>query len=376
MLKTHLKRAESPVHGIRPSRAHPRHDNSFTFTGPHKYSFVYKTIAFLHYQLHKPIRNISRRLTTATVTMTESNGTQEPVFLVFGKTGWIGGLLQELLKEQGAKYHVADARLEDRAAIIADLEKYKPTHVLSAAGVTGRPNVDWCETHKVETIRANVIGCLNLADVCAQRGLHMTYYGTGCIFHYDEDFPVNSGKGFKESDKPNFTGSYYSYTKAMVESLLREYPNVLTLRVRMPIVPDMTYPRNFITKIIKYDKVINIPNSMTVLPELLPMSIEMAKRGLTGVMNFTNPGAISHNEILELYKQYVDPEFTWANFSVEEQAKVIVAPRSNNLLDTARIQGEFPELLPIRESLIKYVFEPAAQQKEEVCKAVREMRGR
>lgn len=31
----------------------------------------------------------------------------------------------------------------------------------------------------------------------------------------------------------------------------QEFPNVLVLRVRMPIVPDMTYPRNFITKIIK-----------------------------------------------------------------------------------------------------------------------------
>lgn len=27
----------------------------------------------------------------------------------------------------------------------------------------------------------------------------------------------------------------------------------------------------------RYDKVVDIPNSMTVLPELLPMSIEMAK---------------------------------------------------------------------------------------------------
>ena len=35
----------------------------------------------------------------------------------------------------------------------------------------------------------------------------------GCIFHYDKDFPEGSGKGFKEGDKPNFTGSYYSYTK-------------------------------------------------------------------------------------------------------------------------------------------------------------------
>lgn len=33
--------------------------------------------------------------------------------------------------------------------------------------------------------------------------------------------------------------------------------------------------------------------------------------------------------------------------------QVIVAPRSNNLLDTARIEGEFPEILPIKESLIK-----------------------
>lgn len=31
----------------------------------------------------------------------------------------------------------------------------------------------------METIRANVIGCLNLADVCLQNGIHMTYYGTG-----------------------------------------------------------------------------------------------------------------------------------------------------------------------------------------------------
>jgi hypothetical protein len=44
-------------------------------------------------------------------------------------------------------------------------------------------------------------------------------------------------------------------------------------------------------------------------------------------------------QILELYKQYIDPEFSWSNFSLEEQAKVIVAPRSNNLLDTQRVSG-------------------------------------
>ena len=144
----------------------------------------------------------------------------------------------------------------------------------------------------------------------------------------------------------------------------------------MPIVADLLYPRNFITKIIKYDKIIDIPNSMTVLPELLPLSLEMTRRGLTGIMNFTNPGAISHNEIMQLYKDYVDEEFKWKNFSVEEQAAVIVAPRSNNELATEKIEKEFPEILDIKSSLIKYVFEPAAARKEETKAAVRAMRAK
>ena len=143
-----------------------------------------------------------------------------------------------------------------------------------------------------------------------------------------------------------------------VEELLKEYDNVCTLRVRMPISSDLNNPRNFITKIAKYDKVVNIPNSMTVLDELLPISIEMAKRNCKGIWNFTNPGVISHNEILEMYRDYIDPKFKWTNFTLEEQAKVIVAPRSNNEMDASKLKKEFPELLSIRESLIKYVFKP------------------
>lgn len=40
----------------------------------------------------------------------------------------------------------------------------------------------------------------------------------------------------------------------MCEDLLRSYPNVLTLRVRMPVDEDLTCPRNFVTKITKYPK--------------------------------------------------------------------------------------------------------------------------
>lgn len=271
----------------------------------------------------------------------ESNP-EKQVFLVFGKNGWIGGKMIELLKEQGKTYYLAESRTYDRNEVEKEFEKYKPTHVLNAAGVTGRPNVDWCEDHKIETVRTNVIGCLNIADICNQRGVHHLLYATGCIFEYDDEHYIG-GPGFKEDDTPNFHKSYYSHTKAMVEDLLRIYPTTCTLRVRMPISDDLS-PRNFVTKIVKYDRVVNIPNSMTVLTELLPVSLKMAERNLTGIYNFCNPGAISHNEVLDLYKKYVDPNYTYTNFSVEEQAKILKAGRSNNTLDHTKLTAALPDV--------------------------------
>lgn len=288
-----------------------------------------------------------------------SNGSERSLkFLIYGRTGWIGGLLGRLCESQGIEFVYGTGRLENREQLVSDLDSVRPTHVFNAAGVTGRPNVDWCESHKVETIRTNVVGTLTLADICRERDLILINYATGCIFEYDDQHQLGSGIGFKEEDSPNFIGSFYSKTKAMVEELLKNYENVCTLRVRMPISSDLSNPRNFITKITRYEKVVNIPNSMTILDELLPISLEMAKRNLTGIWNFTNPGVVSHNEILEMYRDYIDPSFSWKNFNLEEQAKVIVAPRSNNELDAIKLKNEFPELLSIKESLIKYVFEP------------------
>ncbi len=133
-------------------------------------------------------------------------------YLIFGKNGWIGGKLIELLTAQGKNFKLADSRTENRESVIAEIEAYQPTHIINAAGVTGRPNVDWCEDHRAETIRTNVIGCLNIADISAQRNIHHTLYATGCIFEYD-DLHTIGGQGFLETDTPNFHGSYYSHTK-------------------------------------------------------------------------------------------------------------------------------------------------------------------
>jgi 3,5-epimerase/4-reductase len=263
-------------------------------------------------------------------------------WLVFGKNGWIGGQMIEMLKAQGKIFFLADSRSENRGDVEAELEKYKPTHVLNAAGVTGRPNVDWCEDHRSETIRANVIGVLNIADLCNVRGIHHLLYATGCIFEYDATHTIG-GQGFLETDTPNFHGSYYSHTKAMVEDMLKEFQTTCVLRVRMPISDDLS-PRNFITKIAKYEKVVDVPNSMTVLTEMLPVSLIMSERGLTGVYNFCNPGAISHNECLALYKKHVDPRYTWKNFTLDEQAQILKAGRSNNTLDHTKLAAALPDV--------------------------------
>lgn len=134
-------------------------------------------------------------------------------FLIYGQTGWIGGLLGKLCLDKGIPYAYGRGKLQDRKTLLSDIRAIQPTHVFNAAGVT---NVDWCETHKVETTRTNVVGTLNLADVCKQEGIYLMNFATGCVFQYDKDHPQGSGIGFTEEDKPNFTGSFYSKTKAMV----------------------------------------------------------------------------------------------------------------------------------------------------------------
>lgn len=123
---------------------------------------------------------------------------------------------------------------------------------------------------------------------------------------------------------------------------MKTYPNCLILRLRMPVSDDL-HPRSFVTKITKYERVVDIPNSNTVLHDLLPAAILLSEHNETGVYNFTNPGAISHNEVLSLFKKYVRPDFQWKNFSLEEQSKILKAGRSNCKLDATKLVKKMKE---------------------------------
>ncbi|QIW95341.1 hypothetical protein AMS68_000859 [Peltaster fructicola] len=282
-------------------------------------------------------------------------------FLIFGEGGWIAGLLADLMRSQGRDVHTTRARMEDMHQIQDALDQIKPTRVINCAGKTGRPNVDWCEDNRAATVRSNVIGTLMLADLCEQRGIHCTILATGCLFtsQYTPDKKHLTSTPFTEDSKANFSGSFYSFTKAMVEEIARNtYPDCLVLRLRMPVSDDL-HSRSFVTKITKYAKVVDVPNSHSILHELLPLVALMSEQKETGVYNFTNPGAISHNEVLTLYRDIIDPTYKWQNFTLEEQAKVIKADRSNCELDGTKLmdlvkhyqgQGHSVNVTPIHEA--------------------------
>lgn len=268
-------------------------------------------------------------------------------FLIWGGKGWIGSMIKELLEKDGHSVTISRARLEDYVGIKEELQENKPDFVLNCGGITGRPTVDWCESNKQETLLVNTIGAVNLAHACWRLGIHMTNYATGCIYSYTEERPV--GNKFSELDPPNFRGSTYSVSKVMAEELLAAYDNVLTLRIRMPISGDLN-PKSLVTKLSKYKKLVDIPNSVTILPELLPISIKLTIDRKKGIYNFTNPGAISHNEIMTLYKKHIDCNFTWENFTEQEQNAILKSQRSNCELDTTKLEMYHP-VTPIHEAL-------------------------
>jgi 3,5-epimerase/4-reductase len=118
----------------------------------------------------------------------------------------------------------------------------------------------------------------------------------------------------------------------------------------MPIV-NYDHGRNFITKITKYENVCSVANSMTVLEDMYPVILDMIRNNTTGTFNMCNKGVITHNEILELYKEYVDSSFKWKNFSIEEQNKILLSKRSNIELSSKKLYELYPNIPDIKTSI-------------------------
>jgi dTDP-4-dehydrorhamnose reductase len=292
--------------------------------------------------------------------------------VVFGHRGWIGQYVLPLMIEESwvVVLPPPGLRVDDTEAIENFLKEERPTHVLSLIGRTYGPGfstIDYLEhPDKLrENICDNLFSPVSLAMTCVALDIHFTYMGTGCIFSEEDPY----SRVFFEEQPPNFFGSAYSTVKGFTDRLFH-HPifdlNVLNVRIRMPITADDS-PRNFITKLRSYSKICSMPNSMTVLPFLLPCLIQMMKDRRVGTIHLVNPGCITHNEILTMYQSIVEPDFKWECFSIEEQNKVLLAKRSNNRLDTTKFSEWFPDV-PDIHTAVKICLNQMAAKRQKLIK--------
>ena len=220
--------------------------------------------------------------------------------------------------------------VEDALAV---LEEHQPDAVLNAAGIIGRPNVDWCETHQLETFQGNAVLPFVIAQACAQKGIYLLHIGSGCIYYGDSP----DSAGWKESDFAN-PGAVYTKAKYAADLALSTLENVGIARIRMPI-DYIPYGGNLINKLSSYGKIIDVENSITVLEDMVQVFHQLLEKKATGIFHVTNPGSIKHKEIISMYEELVDPTHTneWIGENDLVSQGLAVKKRSNNVLQSENL---------------------------------------
>ncbi|MBI4139213.1 sugar nucleotide-binding protein [Candidatus Uhrbacteria bacterium] len=267
--------------------------------------------------------------------------------LVVFSPGYLGGKMVDALRSRGHDVATMKVEITDLAAVASVLDERRPDAVLNCAGKKGTPNVDWCETHQVETMRSNTIGPLILAQACGERGIHLTHLGTGCVFYGPSPDPA----GWREDDHANPSATY-TRSKYAADLMLTQMPDVAIVRLRMPI-DDMPNPGNLIDKLVRYPKIIDVENSVTVVDDLIVAVIGVIEKRGVGVFHAVNPGTMRHRDLIALYEELVDPTHTNEWIAEEDLVRQGLAAktRSNNIMQNRRLPELGIHLRPIEIAL-------------------------
>ena len=169
--------------------------------------------------------------------------------IILGSDGYLGSnLLKYIPKSIGL-----NTRLEDTGVLKEKIKFINPKYIISAAGISGKPTIDWCESHKDETLNVNVTCQLQLIQICKELGIHLTILGSGAVFNGDKLFSDGNPKCF-------------------LEKLKTRTENIHNTRI-----------------------------TATIVPSLFPKLQDIMEHRLTGILNFVNDGTISLSEILQCF---------------------------------------------------------------------------
>lgn len=265
--------------------------------------------------------------------------TKQTNVLILG-AGYVGTELYTYSNKENINYFLKSRKNLDYENV-STLHKFilnnGITHVINCAGFTGRPNVDEGEQKKKLCWELNVKLPLKISNVCKTLGIEYVHISSGCIYSGYE-------KEFTETDDPNFglfdTSSFYSKTKHAFETL-NEYG--CTIRVRMPFSDDL-HERSYLTKILKYDNLVNYKNSKTYIPDLCNFIEYIVENNIStnsiGVINFVNPEAQDTKFVTEIMKVFNLENKNWKFVDIKDIN--IIAPRSNCVLSIDKLRTMFP----------------------------------
>ena len=278
-------------------------------------------------------------------------------FLLLGGSGYVGGALARELERRGIPFEAPthgeiDAR--SREAVRAVVAAVQPTHAINAIGYTGRPNVDSTEKEKLRCLEANTVVPGILREIFEPAGIRWGHVSSGCIY----DGRRSDGGGWREDDPPNFawgcpSAGWYSRTKAMAESLLEGDTGCLVWRMRIPF-DEFDSPRNYLTKLMHYPKLLDVENSITHLGDFARAAVGTLTEGAApGIYNVTNPGTIRTREIAEAVAAAGLGKKTFDYF--RDEAEFLSAPgrvkRASCILDSGKLERAGHGLRPVWEAL-------------------------
>ncbi|MFA5276539.1 MAG: sugar nucleotide-binding protein [Candidatus Omnitrophota bacterium] len=245
--------------------------------------------------------------------------------LVFGK-GFMG---QRISAELDCA--LSDRRILTLQDALEEINKYKPDTVINCIGYTGKNSVDDCELELDKTLHANSFVPVILAEAALRSGVKLVHISSGCIYHYDYD----SQPPIAEEDIPDFFDLYYSrskiYSERALEALFKGY-DILMLRIRIPL-DNRPHPKNILNKLIKYKRVIDIPNSVTYVPDFLAALKHLLRINARGLYNLTNKGALRYPRLMKIYKRY-KPDF---QYDLVQLGQVLKTPRTNLIMSTDKL---------------------------------------
>lgn len=177
-------------------------------------------------------------------------------------------------------------------------------YIINAAGYTGKPNVDACEVNKRACLEGNALLPAYIRELAC--GKPIVHVSSGCVFQ--------GNNLFREDEKPNFDGSFYSATKIMGE---RAMQGERIVRIRMPFSLDGN-PRCLIEKLRRYPKWLQGLNSISYVPDIAAACVDLIKAP-AGAYHVVCPDPILTSDIaryLGLTPEYwVESEFYNSGFT-------------------------------------------------------------